>query len=64
VNRAGGLFGRPVELIIHDDRVGPGLAAVLYERLIAEERVDAVLGPYGSSHTEAVAPVTERHGRC
>jgi branched-chain amino acid transport system substrate-binding protein len=33
----------------------------LYEKLIGEEKVDAVMGPYGSTHTEAVAPVTEKH---
>lgn len=61
VNRAGGLLGRPVELIIEDDASDAALAAELYERLIAEQHVDAILGPYGSTHTEAVAPVTERH---
>jgi branched-chain amino acid transport system substrate-binding protein len=61
VNEAGGLFGRPVEFVIHDDESDAELAAGLYERLIVEERVEAVLGPYGSTHTEAVAPVTERH---
>jgi branched-chain amino acid transport system substrate-binding protein len=61
LNAAGGLLGRPVELVLHDDRSDPRLAAELYERLIVEEGVDAILGPYGSTHTEAVAPVTERH---
>jgi branched-chain amino acid transport system substrate-binding protein len=61
VNRQGGLFDRPVRFIIHDDRSDPALAASLYERMIVEDRVDAIMGPYGSTHTEAVAPVTERH---
>src|SRR5207248_11751604 len=39
----------------------PGLKAVLYEKLIGEDKVDAVLGPYGSAITEAVADVNERH---
>jgi len=62
VNAGGGLLGRPVEFLIHDDGSDSGTAAQLYERLILEERVDAVMGPYGSTLTEAVAPVTERHG--
>jgi branched-chain amino acid transport system substrate-binding protein len=61
VNQRGGLLGRPIRFIIHDDRSDPALAAELYEQLITGERVDAVMGPYGSTHTEAVAPVTERH---
>jgi branched-chain amino acid transport system substrate-binding protein len=61
VNRQGGLLDRPVRFVIHDDRSDPVLAASLYERMIVEDRVDAIMGPYGSTHTEAVAPVTERH---
>jgi branched-chain amino acid transport system substrate-binding protein len=60
-NARGGLLGRPLQLVLHDDGSDPRAATALYERLIAEERVDAVLGPYGSTLTEAVAPVTERH---
>jgi branched-chain amino acid transport system substrate-binding protein len=60
-NAGGGLLGRPLRLLLHDDGSDPRTAAALYERLIVEERVDAVLGPYGSTITEAVAPVTERH---
>jgi branched-chain amino acid transport system substrate-binding protein len=61
VNRQGGLFDRPVRFIIHDDQSDPQLAVSIYERMIVEDGVDAVMGPYGSTHTEAVAPVTERH---
>jgi branched-chain amino acid transport system substrate-binding protein len=61
VNAAGGLFGREVEFVIHDDQSDTETARALYERLITEEIVDAVMGPYGSTLTEAVAPVTERH---
>jgi branched-chain amino acid transport system substrate-binding protein len=62
VNAEGGLLGREVEFIIHDDRSDSDTAIALYEQLISEEQVDAVMGPYGSTLTEAVAPVTERHG--
>jgi branched-chain amino acid transport system substrate-binding protein len=61
VNEAGGLLGRPIEFVIYDDASDPDLAVSLYERLITGDSVDAVMGPYGSTHTEAVAPVTERH---
>jgi CubicO group peptidase (beta-lactamase class C family)/ABC-type branched-subunit amino acid transport system substrate-binding protein len=61
VNAGGGILGRDVRFIIHDDRSETGRAMELYERLITEEGVDAIMGPYGSTLTEAVAPVTERH---
>lgn len=60
-NAKGGLLGRNIEFLIYDDKSDPKLAIDLYEKLITEDKVDAVLGPYGSTHTEAVAPVTEKH---
>ena len=60
-NRTGGVLGRPLDLLIQDDRSDPTTAARLYERLITDERVDAVLGPYSSDITEAVADINERH---
>jgi branched-chain amino acid transport system substrate-binding protein len=60
-NDQGGLLGRSVEFLIYDDRSDPETAVGLYEKLITEDRVDAVMGPYGSTLTEAVAAVTERH---
>jgi branched-chain amino acid transport system substrate-binding protein len=61
VNARGGLLGRQVEFVIHDDGSDVATAVALYEKLITDEGVDAVMGPYGSTLTEAVAPVTERH---
>jgi CubicO group peptidase (beta-lactamase class C family)/ABC-type branched-subunit amino acid transport system substrate-binding protein len=61
INEQGGIVGRSVEFLIYDDRSEAEAAIALYEKLITEDRVDAVMGPYGSTLTEAVAPVTERH---
>ena len=61
VNEKGGVLGRPMELLIRDDGSDVKSAASLYERLITEDKVDAVLGPYGSPYTDAVADVTEKH---
>ena len=61
VNEGGGLLGRPVEFLIYDDQSDPKTAPGLYEKLIVDDRVDAVMGPYGSPLTEAVAPVAEKH---
>lgn len=62
-NAAGGLLGRPVELVIYDDQSDPTTGARLYERLLTEDEVDLVLGPYASSVTQAVAQITERYGQ-
>jgi branched-chain amino acid transport system substrate-binding protein len=61
VNEKGGVLGRPIQLVVHDDTSEPSVAARLYEKLIAEDKVDAILGPYGSPMTEAVANVVEKH---
>lgn len=62
VNKKGGLLGREVKLIIHDDRSEPEVAKRLYESMIDKEDVDLIFSPYSSEITEAVAPIVERHG--
>ncbi len=61
VNEKGGILGRKIEFLIYDDKSDAKGAVGLYEKLIVEDKVDAVMGPYGSPITEAVAPVTEKH---
>src|SRR5947199_448705 len=61
VNAQGGVLGRPIEFLIRDDRSDEKAAIGVYEKLIAEDRVDAVLGPYSSPITDAVADITEKH---
>ena len=61
VNEKGGVLGRPMEFVIRDDGSDPKAAAALYEKLITEDKVDAVIGPYGSAMTDAAADVTEKH---
>ncbi|NTU81945.1 MAG: amino acid ABC transporter substrate-binding protein [Chloroflexales bacterium] len=66
VNAAGGVAvgGRryPVRLRYYDDESRPERAAELYERLVAEDQVDFLLGPYGSGPTAVAAEVAARHG--
>ncbi|CAN5837987.1 amino acid ABC transporter substrate-binding protein [soil metagenome] len=61
-NASGGLLGRPVEMVIYDDQSDPTTGSRLYERLITEDEVDLVLGPYASGVTLAAAQITERYG--
>lgn len=57
------ILGRPVELVILDDESSPETAARLYQRLITQEKVDLLLGPYGSGPSAAVATVADRADR-
>ena len=60
-NEKGGVLGRRIELLVEDDQSKAPTAAAIYEKLIAQDKVDAVLGPYGSPITEGVADVNEKH---
>ena len=61
VNDQGGLLGRKLEFIVYDDQSTPATGVRLYEKLITDDKVDAVMGPYSSPSTEAVANVTEKY---
>jgi len=60
-NEKGGVLGRKIELVIEDDQSEATTAVRIYEKLINQDKVDAVLGPYSSPITEAVAGVTEKY---
>src|SRR5262247_1512002 len=61
VNAQGGVLERPIQFVIYDDESDEKTAARLYEKLIVEDKVEALLGPYGTAITEAVADVPEKH---
>ena len=58
-NHHGGLLGRPIRLRVYDDRSDPATAAAFYRKLISEDKVDLVAGPYASAVSQAVIPVVE-----
>lgn len=60
INDAGGLDGRPVELVIYDDESSADTARVLAERLVSRDEVLLMLGPYGSGSAAAMGIVAER----
>lgn len=62
VNAAGGLLGRPLELVVLDDESTAEKCAENYRRLIDQERCDLLLGPYGSVPTSGAIPVIEAAG--
>jgi branched-chain amino acid transport system substrate-binding protein len=52
-NAKGGLLGRPVKLIYYDDQTKPDSVPGIYAKLLDVDKVDLVIGPYG---TNLVAP--------
>jgi branched-chain amino acid transport system substrate-binding protein len=62
VNARGGLLGRQVVLKYYDDESKPETGAKLYEKLITDDKVDLLIGPYSSSVTMAASTVAEKHG--
>jgi branched-chain amino acid transport system substrate-binding protein len=61
LNAAGGLLGRQVKLVWHDDEGDGDKCAANYDRLINEDKVDLLLGPCHSVLIEPAAPVIEKN---
>src|SRR5512145_1231632 len=59
LNKAGGLLGRKVEVIVYDDESDTTKAVTAVDRLIKRDRVVAVIGPSTSGSTLAIMPKIE-----
>lgn len=62
INAAGGIFGRPLELITADTRSLPGEAATVVKKLIARDKVTAIVGETGSAAALEAAPLCQAAG--
>ena len=62
LNDSGGLLGRPVEWLVLDDESDQANVTTLYERLISEDQVDLIMGPYATPNIISAMAVAERHG--
>lgn len=62
INANGGINGRPLELIIRDDKTEPNQSVVAFNEVIADEDVVAVIGTTNATGVSAVAPQAERAG--
>lgn len=60
INAAGGINGHPIELVIEDDGADPTRAATTLTKLIRQDQVLAILGPWGSFLEATTRPVAER----
>jgi branched-chain amino acid transport system substrate-binding protein len=59
LNKAGGLLGRKVEIIVYDDEYDATKAVTAVDRLIKRDRVAAVVGPSGTGSSLAIIPKVE-----
>ncbi len=57
VNAKGGLLGRPVELVYYDDQTNPSNEVTIYSKLLNVDKVDLLLGPYGTNQISAALPL-------
>lgn len=61
INAAGGLLGRPLEMLVADGKSDWNVFATEAERLIGQEQVSALFACWTSACRKAVKPVVERH---
>jgi branched-chain amino acid transport system substrate-binding protein len=62
VNQRGGVLGRPIQLLIEDNKSDPKEAATAAEKLIVRDKVPVIMGAWGSSMTLAAMPKLEEYG--
>jgi branched-chain amino acid transport system substrate-binding protein len=56
-NAKGGMLGRPVKLIYYDDKSSPSEIPPIYTKLLDIDRVDLIIGAYGTALTAPAMPI-------
>lgn len=56
INKAGGINGRQIRILVEDDQGEPNKAATVVSKLVNQDRVHAILGEVASSNSLAAAP--------
>ncbi|AJY75616.1 substrate-binding protein [Paenibacillus beijingensis] len=59
INKEGGIMGKPVKMVIEDDKSDPAVAAEKAKQLINKDKVQFLIGTGSSAETLAVVPVAE-----
>lgn len=62
INEAGGIGGRPLEVIYEDDRLDANQAIAAAQKLINQDGVKVIMGSGSSSLSLALAPVVDEAG--
>ena len=62
VNKAGGVLGKKIQLIIEDNKSNPTEAVATAEKLIAKDKAPVLMGAWSSTLTLAVMPKLMEYG--
>ena len=63
VNAKGGLLGRKVDLIGYDDQSNPSNVPGIYAKLLDVDKVDLIMGPYGTNLVAPAIPIAMQKGK-
>ncbi len=63
VNAKGGLLGRPVKLIYYDDQTQPATVPGIYTKLLDVDKVDIIMGGYGTNMLAPAMPVAMQRNK-
>jgi len=59
INKAGGINGHPVEVIVEDDKSDEGQAVLAAKKLLDKDKVIAIIGPSITGSSMAVIPIVQ-----
>ncbi|MDQ0137628.1 branched-chain amino acid transport system substrate-binding protein [Neorhizobium galegae] len=60
VNKAGGIIGRPVDLVVYDDQSNPGMVPGIYSKLLDVDKVDLLLANNTNQTMPAMPLIIQR----
>src|SRR5258707_603606 len=63
INKAGGLLGRQIELVIEDDQTTNPGSVLAFSKLAGDKDIPGFIGPTLSTQVHATAPDIQRTGR-
>jgi branched-chain amino acid transport system substrate-binding protein len=61
INAAGGVLGRPLELVTEDNQTKPGESATVVKKLISRDKVVALIGEVSSGRSLEAAPIAQQN---
>ena len=62
INKAGGVLGRPLELVTEDDQSANPTTILAFNKITGDKAIVAVLGPTRSTQIQAIAPAVQKAG--
>jgi branched-chain amino acid transport system substrate-binding protein len=62
-NAKGGLIGRPVKLVYYDDQTNPASVPGIYAKLLDVDKVDLIIGGYGTNMLAPAMPIVIRRNK-